>query len=136
VTRYQFTVLLEPDREEPHRYNVRVPALPGCLTYGESVDDALAGCTAIALRRASLYGRAPVMPDLRLALTIWGFFDASPPDELVNVRRPAFENVADSLHHYEERRTLVDSVPEATLRQTLEQVRAAYPASWRTLLGR
>lgn len=40
--RYNFTVLLEPDREEPHRYNVRVPALPGCLTYGESVDDALA----------------------------------------------------------------------------------------------
>ena len=39
---YHFSVVLEPDREEPHRYNVRVPALPGCLTYGESVDDALA----------------------------------------------------------------------------------------------
>lgn len=41
MTRYHFTVVLEPDREEPERYNVRVPALPGCLTYGESVDDAL-----------------------------------------------------------------------------------------------
>jgi antitoxin HicB len=40
--RYHFTVVLEPDREEPGRYNVRVPALPGCPTYGESVDDALA----------------------------------------------------------------------------------------------
>jgi antitoxin HicB len=39
---YQFTVLLEPDLEEPHRYNVRVPTLPGCLTYGESIEDALA----------------------------------------------------------------------------------------------
>jgi antitoxin HicB len=38
----RYTVILEPDREEPHRYNVRVPALPGCLTYGESIDDALA----------------------------------------------------------------------------------------------
>ena len=38
---YHFTVLLEPDQEEPHRYNVRVPALPGCLTYGESIKDAL-----------------------------------------------------------------------------------------------
>jgi predicted RNase H-like HicB family nuclease len=38
---YHFTVLIEPDRDEPHRYNVRVPALPGCRTYGESIDDAL-----------------------------------------------------------------------------------------------
>jgi predicted RNase H-like HicB family nuclease len=42
VTRYHFTVVLEPDREEPHRYNVHVPALPGCRTYGESIEDALA----------------------------------------------------------------------------------------------
>jgi len=39
---HRYSVLLEPDAEEPHRYNVRVPALPGCRTYGESVDDALA----------------------------------------------------------------------------------------------
>jgi predicted RNase H-like HicB family nuclease len=42
VEHFAFTVLLEPDHEEPHRYNVRVPLLPGCRTYGESVDDALA----------------------------------------------------------------------------------------------
>lgn len=102
----------------------------------ESVDDALAGCTAIGLRRASLYGRAPVLPDLRIAVTIWGFFDPAPPDELVEIRRTAFDGVSDSLHHYEERRALVDSVPEATLRQTLEAVRSAYPARWRELLGR
>lgn len=42
AARYQFTVLLEPDREEPYRYNVRVSALPDCLTYGESIEDALA----------------------------------------------------------------------------------------------
>ena len=40
--RYErYTVIIEPDEEEPHRYNVHVPALPGCLTYGESIDDAL-----------------------------------------------------------------------------------------------
>ena len=42
MKQYHFTVVLEPDREEPHRYNVRVPALPDCLTYGESIEDALA----------------------------------------------------------------------------------------------
>jgi hypothetical protein len=106
------------------------------VQHGESVDDALAGCTAIALRRASLYGRAPIMPDVRIALTIWGYFDVNPPGDLVGVRAAAFEGVANTLHHYEERRALVDSVPEATLRQTLDQVRAAYPADWRGLLGR
>jgi hypothetical protein len=103
---------------------------------GESVADAMAGCTAIAMRRASLYGRAPIMPDVRLAITIWGFFDPDPPGDLVGVRLPAFEGVADTLHHYDERRALVDSVPEATLRQALDQVRAAYPQDWRGLLGR
>lgn len=103
---------------------------------GESVDDALAGCTAIAMRRASLFGRAPVTADLRIAVTIWGFFDAAPPAELVAIRRDAFQGVADSLHHYEERRALVDSVPEATLRLPLDQVRRAHPARWRDLLGR
>ncbi len=103
---------------------------------GESVDDALAGCTEIGLRRASLYGRAPVIHDLRMALTMWGFCDPDPPAELVEERRAAFLGVADPLHHYEERRALVDSVPEATLRQTPEQLRSSYPSGWRTLLDR
>ena len=111
------------------RPDVRVQA-------GESVVDAVAGCTSIAMRRASLYGRAPVIHDLRIAFTIWGYFDADPPGELVDLRRPLFEGVANSLHHYEERRALVDSVPEATLRMTPAQVAAAYPGSWPTLLGR
>ncbi len=105
------------------------------VQHGESVDDALSGCTAIALRRASGYGRAPIMPDLRIALTMWGFFDPSPPSELVALRGPAFLGVANPLHGYEERRAVVDAIPDASLRQTLDQVRAAYPANWRTLLG-
>jgi hypothetical protein len=106
------------------------------VTAGESVDDAVSGCTAVAMRRASLFGRAPVIHDLRLGFTIWGFLDPSPPAELVALRRPLFEGVANSLHHYEERRALVDSVPETTLRMSPDQVRAAYPASWGQLLGR
>jgi hypothetical protein len=111
------------------RPDVRVQA-------GEFVVDAVAGCTSIAMRRASLYGRAPVIHDLRIAFTIWGYFDADPPGELVDLRRPLFEGVANSLHHFDERRALVDSVPEATLRMTPAQVAAAYPGSWPTLLGR
>jgi hypothetical protein len=102
---------------------------------GEDVDDALAGITAIALRRASLFGRAPVMQDLRIAATMWGFLDSTPPPELVPLRRRTFEGLANQTHHYGALRALVDSMPEATLRMTPDQVQAAYPARCRELLG-
>lgn len=105
------------------------------VQVGEDVDDALAGCTAIGLRRASLFGRAPVIHDLRMALTMWGFLDADPPAELVAARRPRFEGVANTAHHYDELRAIVDAVPEATLRSTPDQVRAGYPGDWRSLVG-
>jgi hypothetical protein len=103
---------------------------------GESVDDALAATTAIGLRRASLFGRAPVIHDLRIALTIWGLLDPAPPSELVDLRRSTFVGVADTTHHYEELRAIVDAVPEATLRMAPTQVSSAYPGAWRALLGR
>jgi hypothetical protein len=102
---------------------------------GESVDDALTGTTAIGMRRASLFGRAPVIHDLRIALTIWGFFDPSPSSELVAERRPRFVGISHGSHHYAQVRAIVDQVPEATLRSTPEEVAAAYPAQWRTLTG-
>ena len=103
---------------------------------GESVDDALVGTTAIAMRRASLFGRAPVIHDLRIALTIWGFLDPHPPAELLAERRPRFIALsARGGHSYPQVRALVDQVPESTLRSTPEQVAAAYPTDWRTLTG-
>lgn len=39
---YRFTVILEPEKEEGFAgaFNVSVPALPGCLTCGESLEEA------------------------------------------------------------------------------------------------
>lgn len=105
------------------------------LTPGEDLDDALAGCTMIGLRRASLFGRAPVIHDLRIALTIWGFLDPDPPAELVATRRALFEGVAHVAHHYAEGRAIADMVPEATLRCTPQQVMLGYPVTWRELTG-
>jgi hypothetical protein len=101
----------------------------------ESVDDAIAGCLNVALRRASMFGRAPVVHDLTIAFTIWGFLDAAPPDHLVTVRKAAFIGVANADHHYAEGRAIAESIPEATLRMTPEQIAIAYPARWRELLG-
>ena len=53
------------------------------LTNGEHASDAEAGCVAVALRRASMFGRAPVIHDLTVAFTIWGFLSGADP-ELVN----------------------------------------------------
>src|SRR5262245_26332062 len=54
---------------------------------GESVNDAIRGCTNVALRRASIFGRAPVIHDLTIAFTMWGWLDASPTIELAVARR-------------------------------------------------
>jgi antitoxin HicB len=63
MTHYHFTVVLEPDLAEPTRYNVRVPALPGCLTYGESIEDALANAhEAIAVYLESLIADGEAIP--------------------------------------------------------------------------
>ena len=102
----------------------------------ERADDAVQGCTGIALRRASLFGRAPVIHDLRIVFTIWGWLDPDPPTDLLSLRRESFDGVAEVLHNYERLRELADSVPEETLRSTPAQVAAAYPAEWRRLLGR
>lgn len=105
------------------------------LAPGEDAGDAVQGCVGIALRRASLYGRAPVIHDLRMAFTMWGFLDPEPPAELVEQRRRLFEGVGNTGHHYLDYRRLVDLVPESTLRMTPQQVSAAYPARWRSLTG-
>jgi len=98
----------------------------------DHVDDAVAGCTAIAMRRAALFGRAPVMHDLRLAFGIWGWFDAAPSEDLRTVRRQTFEAAS---HDYEIRRAVVDRVPEETLRLSMADATAAYPGRWRELTG-
>jgi hypothetical protein len=105
------------------------------VSAGESVDDAAAGCLGVALRRASLFSRAPVVHDLTIAFTVWGYFDPKPPADLVALRSSLFSGVAHTAMHYAESRHIADMVPEATLRMNPQQVAAAYPATWRSLVG-
>ena len=41
MSEYQYTIILDPDPEEGG-YTVTVPALPGCVTQGETIEDAIA----------------------------------------------------------------------------------------------
>jgi hypothetical protein len=105
------------------------------LQPGEHADDAIQGCLGVALRRASLYSRAPVVHDLVIAFTIWGFYDPQPPAELAGLRSGLFEGLRHVAHHYTEARVVADMPPESTLRMTPAEVDAAYPADWRALVG-
>ena len=105
------------------------------LHVGElTVDDAIRGCLNIALRRASMYGRAPVIHDLTIACTMWGFLDPEPPTDLAARRLELFDGVG-HVHHYKEGRAIVDMVPESTLRLTPAQVSVQYRTGWRQLTG-
>ena len=103
------------------------------LTSGEHERDALAGAAAIALKRASLFGRAPVVHDLTVAFTIWGFLGDAPA-ELVTLRKPLFEEVWHP-HHYAAQRRLADLVPDDVLRLTPEEVASAHRLDWRRLMA-
>lgn len=105
------------------------------LAEREHADDAVAGCVAVATRRASIFRRAPVIHDLDIAFTVWGFLDPSPPTDLVALRRGLFEAVSHPIH-YRHARVIAHQVPESTLRMTPADVRAAYPARWSELIGR
>jgi hypothetical protein len=97
---------------------------------GEHGEDGVAGGVGVALARASLFGRAPVIHDLELALTLWGYLGGAPP-ELVTYRIPLFSGAS---HHYWDQRKIVDKVPESTLRMTPAQVRQKL-SDWRSLLN-
>ena len=102
----------------------------------ESVNDAIRGGINIALRRASLFGRAPVIHDLTIAFTIWGLLDRGAATDLVARRAELFEGVANTSHHYTQGRIIADLVPESTLRMTPEAASSAYTSgNWRELTG-
>lgn len=97
---------------------------------GTHREDAIAGCVAVATKRASLLRRAPVVHDLTAAFTVFGFLDADAPAELVELREHLFVGVHDP-HHYVQLRRLVDLVPAEVLRHPHTAIAKQYEAAWR-----
>ncbi len=104
------------------------------MAPGEHDADVIAGAAAVAMRRASLFGRGPVSDDLRLALTVFGYLSEA-PEELVAYRRRLFDEVHHHVAHYRESRRIASVVPEATLRLSLDSVQAQHERDWRAPLG-
>ncbi len=104
------------------------------LTPGEHEEDAAAGAVAGAMRRASIFGRAPVLSDLEFAFGLFGFIDdplADAPPDLVQWRRSAFKGAS---HDYWDQREIVDHIPDATLRMAPADVRRRLH-DWKELTG-
>jgi hypothetical protein len=99
------------------------------LAEGETIDDAVAGCFATGTKRSSMFGRAPVIYDLELAYTLWGFFEGA-PRELIEFRKPLFQGAA---HHYEAQREIADRVLPETLRLAPAAVTEQL-SDWRALI--
>ena len=103
------------------------------LEPGEDRHDVDAGCVAVALKRASLFSRAPVVHDLRIAYTLFGYLDERPPADLVEFRRELFAEVHHAIHYFE-RRAIADLVPDEVLRQTPDEVATRARADWQEQL--
>lgn len=100
------------------------------LQPGEHLHDAMAGITAVAMRRAAGFGRAPVLADLRTAAMLWGFLPGAPAD-LIAFRVPVFRSAS---HLYGVQRAICDRVRPETYRLTPDAV-AERLEEWRSLLG-
>jgi hypothetical protein len=101
------------------------------LAENEHTEDAVAGCVNVGLARAALFGRAPVIHDMTVAYTIWGFLGEA-PSELVDMRRPLFMAAS---HHYWDQREIVARTPPETLRLVHAEVERRFPSDWKGLLG-
>jgi hypothetical protein len=86
----------------------------------EHADDALAVVAEVAMKRAASYGRAPVMADIDVALTLLGYNGETPPD-YGDWRSRAMHGAH---HHYDVRRALVDAAPLDIIRLRPDQATA------------
>ncbi len=103
------------------------------LAEGEHSADALAGCAGVATKRASLFGRAPVVHDLTAAFTIWGYL--APADaELVRLRRPLFRECSHG-YSYMALRRIADLVPIAVLRKPHQEIAQQVATDWRSVFN-
>ena len=100
------------------------------LRPGEHAADAITGACAVALRRASLFGRGPMREDLELALSVYGYL-AEADDELVDLRRGLFREVHHTTVHYFAAREIADRVDEALLRLPADRARRKLERDWR-----
>jgi len=103
------------------------------LASGENEHDVILGCLGVALKRASSFGRSPVIHDFEVAFTLFGFLgDEQPTAVQLEVRRKMFEAAG---HHYDVQRSIADRVSEPTVRMSPQMARGSAKREFATLFG-
>jgi hypothetical protein len=92
----------------------------------EHLHDAISVIAEVAGKRAASFGRAPVMPDIEVAIKVLGY-DGTGDNDFVEIRTRL---VQDAGHSYLRRRAVVDAVPDDVLRNGGVDV-----TSWRSKLS-
>ena len=103
------------------------------LFTGEHWEDASEVAVLTALKRASLFGRAPCVYDIEVGLCIWGYLDSNPDDELIELRKDNFGHIG-SGHNYLMRRYVSDAISSSGLKRPPEIIRMDYEQNWRTMI--
>ena len=93
------------------------------LSEGEHEKDALAVAAALGMKRASTFGRAPILADLRIGADVWGLRRSDTPDDLVDLRRELFDE-AHHPHSYTKLRGIVDATPAEFLHRPIADIEA------------
>jgi hypothetical protein len=91
------------------------------LTKHEDLYDVIPLLAEVAARRAALLGRAPVIHDVEVATRLFGY-DGSADPAFARARELL---VREAGHSYYKRRTSVEMVPEALLRQPPGELNSA-----------
>lgn len=98
---------------------------------GHDRHDVDAGAVAVALKRASILGRAPVVHDVEVGYRVWGFLDEAPSDQ-ASARHDLFDGAA---HSYRNQREITSKVPPEHLRRPPVDVAERHRTDWRSLLS-
>ena len=107
-------------------------ARTGCGSARTStLDDAVAVVAEIAAKRAAIFGRAPVIDDVDVAIDAARLRRRRPTTPSSRSVRSSCTSAA---HEYLRRRTMVDAVPESLLRKRMAEVAESVDA-WRSQLA-
>ncbi|NLA37053.1 MAG: hypothetical protein GX868_15400 [Actinobacteria bacterium] len=87
----------------------------------EHLADVRAAVGAVANKRASLYGRAPVIHDVQAAVAALGFYKPA-PSGAAGERRAELLEECHHPHYYKRLRAIVDKVPAEALHQPIGQI--------------
>ncbi len=106
------------------------------LAPGEDLHNVEAALMALATARASHYGRAPIMRDVDVAMTILGYVADGIPVSLIDeLKRDRAQWLANLGHDAAKARALVTAVPIENLVAPLDDLRARMVSGERLILA-